>query len=112
MVDTGSQWTVISEKDWRRWRFSLGKLGKPKSFTGIGGCTILGYPMKNVIIRARDESGSLVTFIMPSVYFLETPKKKQKVSTFPSIIGVDFLIQNSLALYFDPKNKNAYLESI
>lgn len=112
MVDTGSQWTVISEKDWRRWRVSFSKLGKPKSFTGLGGCTTLGYPMKNVIIRVRDEGGALITFIMPNVYFLETPKKKREVSAFPSIIGVDFLIQNNLALYFDPKNKRAYFESI
>jgi len=55
---------------------------------------------------------SPVTFIMSSVYFLERPRRNKKVFAFPSIIGVDFIIQNNLALYFDPKNRNTYLESI
>ena len=111
MVDTGSHWTVISEVDWRRWRFSFGKLGKPRSFTGIGGGTILGYPMENVIIRAKNIEGDIVSFNMPFIYFLKSSKAKSKTSTFPSILGVDFLIQYKFILYFDSNNKVAYLET-
>ncbi len=62
----------------------------------------------------KTQCPSNVSYNVPDFGVLVPTKKglmkDQNVMAIPSIIGNNFLEENGLSLFFDPKNKNCYLE--
>ena len=113
-IDTGSSWNIISERDAELMNIPFSKLHRTKESVGVGGGTVIGYLIRNVVITFRDEKRRLIHKTLSKIYAIRTQKRnketRRKVLTFPSVLGVDFLIEHKFKLVFDPANKIAYLE--
>ena len=113
-IDTGSSWNIISERDAGLMNIPFSKLHRTKESVGVGGGTVVGHLIRNAVITFRDEKGKLVHKTLSKIYAIRTRKRnketRRKVLTFPSVLGVDFLIEHKFKLVFDPANKIAYLE--
>jgi len=114
-IDTGSSWNIISERDAKLMNIPFKKLHQTKDSVGVGGGTVIGHLIKNAVITFRDERRKLVHKTLSEIYAVRTMKRnketRRKVLTFPSVLGVNFLIEHNFKLVFDPANKNAYLET-
>jgi hypothetical protein len=114
-IDTGSPWTTLSLKDAKRiMGRHIPRLSRntPRHIK-IAGETVNSYPIENVSYHLRNEDGESSTFNSPQIYLLKstTSGRRSAMDTLPSIIGMDFLIEHNLAIYFDPAHKKAYLET-
>ena len=113
-IDTGSSWNILSERDSELMGIPFSKLHQKRTIVGVGGGTVIGHLIKNAVITFRNEEGKLMHRTISEIYAIRTMKRdkhtRKKVFTFPSILGVDFLIEQKFKLVFDPANKIAYLE--
>lgn len=79
----------------------------------MAGVILPGYSLKNVLIGLIDDSGTMKRINMAMVNVLDRPRQyRGEINHIPSIVGTDFLEDNTLALHFDPYNKTAYLIDI
>ena len=114
VVDTGSNQTFIGGKDCERFNISVKDL-PTKTPLRMGGFVYIikeiKYPIK---FYFRDEENKLkdIEFktFQVAVPTLNTDKGKNESSSFPSIIGTDFLYDNKFSLHFLPSKEEAYLE--
>ena len=106
IVDTGSPITLISLKDRERMRISKIKMNsinvKNNPIT-IGGGEVNSKIIRDVIIRMGNFSSEMPIQIVAD---------STGTSSHPSILGVDFLLENKLKLVFDPTNNKAFFESV
>jgi len=113
-VDTGAHESTICEKDALVLGVRYNRLGRPRKFVGVGGCSIQGFRMKDVILRFRDEKDEVISFNFPEIFVLKSTQKDIKTAEaskiIPSILGMRFLIENGFTFYYDPLNKIAFLE--
>lgn len=113
-IDTGSSWNILSERDSELMGIPFSKLHQKRTIVGVGGGTVIGHLIKNAVITFRNEEGKLMHRTISEIYAIRTMKRdkhtRKKVFTFPSILGVDVLIEQKFKLVFDPANKIAYLE--
>jgi len=113
-VDTGSSWTMISPKDTLLLQIPISKIRERKTSYGVGGAPVIGYAIKNAVFAFRNEERKLVYKVASLIYASQTEKRDreimERVLTFPSILGVEFLMEHKYKLVFDPFNSIAYLE--
>jgi len=104
LVDTGSDVTGISMKDFLNLRIPLESLGKPVS--GIHGLAgkVQRWKIENVELYALTEDDKLMKFKSMPIYVFKSEMY------CPSLLGRDFLILNNLKLFYDPNKKILYLE--
>jgi hypothetical protein len=111
-VDTGSPYTFISKTEALKMNLTSDKGGQQVS---IGGAPVLLHPIKNPSFKVFCEDKTICDVGIPVVNIalpIENNKNSQAVaSKLPSIIGMDLLIHNKLALFFDPSRGIAYLEN-
>ena len=111
-VDTGSPYTFISKTEALKMNLTSDKGGQQVS---IGGAPVLFHPIKNPTFKVFCEDKTICDVGIPIVNIalpIENNKNSQTVaSKLPSIIGMDLLIHNKLALFFDPSRGIAYLEN-
>ena len=106
IVDTGSPTTIIGLPDLKRMRISqnhIKDLESRKDPIAYGG----GQVVTKILQDARLRFGENFECIMPILI----PVSEIKNGMQPTILGVDFLINNKFSLFFDPNKKIAYFES-
>jgi len=106
IVDTGSPTTVLGSPDLKRMRVSqiqLQKLESRKEQIAYGG----GLVKTKILNGAQLKFGDYFECTMP----IQIPVDEIKDCNQPTILGVDFMIQNKFKLVFDPIKKEAYFES-
>lgn len=113
-LDTGANDSTICETDAKLLGIVHKKLEKPRTFKGVTGCTIDGYPLQNVTLRFRDEDDNVISIDIPEIYALKcTQKSKTAIEaskSIPSILGVQFLLDEKFKFFYDPSNRIAYIE--
>ena len=72
------------------------------------------YPLNNMTFSFKTQCPLNVCYNVPDFGVLVPTKKGLQTDKYmmaiPSIIGNNFLEENGLSLFFDPKNRNCYLE--
>ncbi len=86
-----------------------------KSHSKIGGQVFEEKSVKQVRLSIQDYEGELQRFYLEEFYASVPTKIKnqnavEEAKQIPSIIGMDFLREQKLALYCDPGRDLAYLE--
>lgn len=112
-VDTGGPLTILMPRDTDRlhFPFQASKKGLPHYIAGL---TFQAYEFEKATIVFRDEEKNRlrknisITALKPIKL---DDKSLQKAHQLPSIIGMDFLIDQDLSLYFYPRGKIAHLQS-
>ena len=116
VIDTGSPQSAICEKDALIMQIPFNRIRKSIRVYGIGGSSVEAKPIKRAVITFRNEEGGLEHRTLPVIYACRTTKRDMKTrslsQSLPSILGVDFLIDNRFRLVFDPVNLEAYLEEV
>ena len=111
-VDTGSPYTIVCKTD--ALKMNLNSTGDGRQIY-LGGAPILLYPIRSPSLKVICEDKSICNIGIPTVNIalpIEGNKKSVDVAVYlKSIIGVDLLIHNRLALNFDPSRNVAYLEN-
>ena len=112
-VDTGSPETFISQSDAFRLHVPMSSLPFLRN-AKIGGSTYELKRIREIELKFKTEEGELESITLPEFSVLEGTKRDikglQESNSVPSLMGVDFLTVNSLALYFNPSKNTAYLE--
>lgn len=113
-IDTGSSVTFLNVCDAHRLRISAQNFPF-KRHVQIGGGSLALHELGEVTVTCRDEIGGSVRLIdcqpLPVAVSLRRGEQDtQTAQSMPTIIGTDFLLQNKLALYFNPSENVAYLE--
>lgn len=113
IVDTGSPQTFISEGDALRLNLPLNKL-KFREHMRMAGSVFEVLEMRNVGLYVKTDEERSEKIELPYIGVARGTKKDSKsiqiAQSFPNILGIDFLKQNKLALYFNPSKNIAYLE--
>ena len=105
IIDTGSENTIISYKDARLLQISIQARPVVKRIQGIGGtkAQICEYNRRLVFFLTKDDRTKF------RVSSEKTYISKEEKGVNITIIGMDFLKENNLKLFYDP-NGEAYLE--
>jgi len=106
IVDTGSPVTILGIPDMKRMKISkiqISNLESRKEPISYGG----GQVNTKVLREAKLTFGEYFECIMP----VQIPVDELTECSQPTILGVDFLIENKLKFVFDPNKKEAYFES-
>lgn len=106
IIDTGSPTTIIGSADVQRMRISqiqMQKLTGEEKEVNLGGAQL----KTRILPEAQLSIENKIKVKIP----VQIPVKTVKGVPPPSIIGVDFLVAGRLKFFFDPNNKEAYLES-
>lgn len=104
LLDTGSDVTGISMKDFANLRISLESLGKPvSSIHGLAG-RVQRWKLDDVELFALTEDKEVKRFEPMTIYVFGSE------TYCPSLLGRDFLSLNNLKLFYDPANRVVYLE--
>ncbi len=113
VVDTGSNVSTLGYGDMAK--ISLPESSLPfKEHTHIGGQTLKLHEITNAFLAFQDSEGQLQRFkIIP--FYAAMPSKtsdaaRNVAKQIPSIIGLDFLKTNKLALHCNPSKDEAYFE--
>ena len=111
LVDTGSPWLSISPKDCRLLNIPQNFLENAREFASISfaGQKFRRLVAKEVKIHVLAENNTILEFAMPSISVLKPTKKSAETDLIPSVVGMDFMTKNGLALYCNPRKKEAYL---
>lgn len=120
-LDTGSSGTIMGENDVKKLGISFSELPRsPQPIAGWGGSTE-AFTLEDVRICLKDSEGALHDFHMKKLICGMNPKRR-RVRTkgvyriaevqsvpIPSVLGRDFLRDNSLVAHIDVRNKEVYL---
>jgi len=111
-VDTGSPYTFISKTEALKMNLTSNRDGQQVL---IGGAPVLFHPINSPSFKVFCEDKTICDIGIPTIYValpIKNNKNSQAVaSKLPSIIGMDLLIHNKFALFFDPSRGVAYLEN-
>jgi hypothetical protein len=115
LVDTGSPWIAITPHDAMMLNIPFPALKKATEFPTIvfAGHKFQRLLLTDVALRARNETGEIVTFDLPSISIL-SPTKETPLEEFkgiPSVLGADFLNTKGLCLHFNPSKTEAFLST-
>lgn len=107
LVDTGASTTSLIEEDVKRLKIpyaSLKKVDQPP--VGISGRVHEAYEIKRVSFKCRSSDGLFKTNL-PLIYALKnTPKG------IPSLLGTDFIDNNSLKLICSPSENSGFYKKV
>jgi len=104
IVDTGSPITILGLPDLKKMRVSqlkLKDLESRKETISYGGGQVRAKILRDNKIKIGEFECSVP---------IQIPVEEIKDCSQPTILGVDFLIENKLSLFFDPTKKEAYFE--
>lgn len=113
VVDTGSPRTCVAPRDMEKMRSIRIETLPPSSprYPGIGGFRFPAHSLKNVRLTFWDEKRNPVRIELQAIDVLGYPARDlERIKYIPTILGTDFLEDNGFALYFNPRDKIAYLE--
>jgi len=114
-IDTGSTYNIVSERDSEMMQIPFLRIHEKRAIFGVGGDSVTGHAVKNALIVFKDEEGKLVHKNLSLIYAVRTEKRDaetiRRVKTFPSILGINFLVEHKYKLIFDPANESAWLET-
>ena len=105
IIDTGSPFTILGGEDVNKMRLSqvqMKKLAGEEKEANLGGAQMKTRVLPEAEIRV---SGSVIKIPV------QVPVKILAGTPPPTILGVDFLLKGKFKFYFDPNNKEAYLET-
>ncbi len=112
-VDTGSDASFISHDDAMNMQIPLDSLSLRESFSMGSGKYNLAFGRPATLYFKTDE-GKILQINIPAIPVgLSTKKgnkREQEIGEIPSILGTDFLMENSLGLHFFPRKDEAWLE--
>lgn len=110
ILDTGSPTTILSYLDARRLQIPFNDSAKTKIIR-MGGAKYQGYSFNKTIFIFRSEDNKIIREEFPVCVVKPTsPKEQDDLSSFPTIIGMDFLKKKKYALFCDVDKGIAYLE--
>lgn len=113
IVDTGSPYTILSTNEILGTRMPIRTMQRGE-MVSLAGFRLFRYPINNVTLKFKTETGELFTGKLSIINAL-IPTKIDKntlndVKSIPNIVGHDFLEENKVSLYFNPSAKITYLE--
>lgn len=115
VVDTGCDVSCLSYADAVKTNFPLNTLKNPEP-TYLGGNVWNSYEITDVQISFIDEKGLIEQIPLKKFHIILPTKKSRealdRAKQIPSIIGLDFLLENKLALYVNPVKNDHYLERL
>jgi len=113
IIDTGSPETLISEGHALRFGIPINNL----SFFGhvnLGGAKFELFEVGEATIKLRDEKEQFIDFNFKRLCLAKSTKRDQSSlqasQAMPMILGVNFLEEHKLSLFFAPHENIAYLE--
>ncbi|MFH1420751.1 MAG: hypothetical protein ABIG30_02175 [Candidatus Aenigmatarchaeota archaeon] len=111
IIDTGSDTSFIGGDDSARFNVPVDRLPLFK-YVILGGTKIDLHLLKDVHLTFKNSESlpfkiKLAQFSMGKA----TWSRKSGFETVPSILGLDFLIENKLSLHLDVDKNEAYLET-
>lgn len=115
LIDTGSPFTVLSPSDILSSRMPISQMQSGQSVK-VGGARFYNHQLGAAIMTFKTEKNEPFKADLLNIGALVPTKLDQKtrdeVKPIPSIIGMDFLQQQKLALYCNPIAKMIYLEFV
>lgn len=115
VVDTGSTVSMIGYGD-------VEEMGLPQSslpfreHSFIGGTSMGLHTLRNIRLSFSDDEGGLQPFKLKefgaSIPSRKNVEARDHAKEIPSILGLDFLTLNNMALYCSPSRNVAYFEAI
>jgi hypothetical protein len=111
VIDTGSPYTFLSEKDAARLKVPLKELKPEKKLIGLGGkpFEILSFRQGRFNFKA-EEGMFTVNWPICLRSYAERQKYIYSPEELPSILGTDFMKENKFLLFYDPSKSVAYFE--
>lgn len=113
-LDTGSPESFFSKSDALRLQIPTNSLTFLPEPTRMGGYKYNMRHLGKTTFRVKNSDGKLESIILPQFAIAECTKKGEDAATealsFPSIIGIDFLLNNKFILYIDVAGNEAYLK--
>ena len=113
IVDTGSPYTILSTNEILGTRMPIRTMQRGE-MVSLAGFRFFRYPINNVTLKFKTETGELFTGKLSIINALIPTKIDKKtlndVKSIPNIVGHDFLEENKVSLYFNPSAKITYLE--
>jgi len=105
IVDTGSPSTILGSADLQKMRISqiqMRKLIGAEKELNIGGAQMKTRSLPEAELIIKDKVVKIP---------VQVPVKVIKGVPPPTVIGVDFLLEGKLKFFFDPTNRESYLET-
>jgi hypothetical protein len=113
LIDTGSYKSFVAPRDVKRMNISYSALPQPVSRpTGLGGLKHFVHVAKGVILSFRDEEGKSQRIELPEIDVLRSAGSEEEAKHVPTILGTEFLEIAGFSLFYNPKKKEAYLETV
>ena len=111
LLDTGSPFTTISPKDYKRTRLKIGKSHQATCLLAGVKFSRVSIP-KGVQYKFLNDKGKVITLYSDDTVFLVPIQKQNEkmVQSIPSILGIDFLKSNGLRFVTEPDSDIAYIE--
>lgn len=110
VVDTGAPYTLINSVDFKRLNLPIDILNH-RNYTKIGGCTVdCSTINRKTQLFLKDSEGKQISFDYKEFAFMKP--RDATTDTLPSLLGVDFLRENKLRLFFSPTENIAYMENV
>lgn len=112
LVDTGSPFTTLAPRDAEHFQIPVNRLPafQPSPRIRMAGYSCPAHQMSGVQLLFRDMEGKAAVFPVQMIA-LGLPPKSHGIESVPSIIGMDFLKQNRIALHHDPAKGESWLET-
>lgn len=110
-IDTGSPYTLFSEKDGLRLQFPYRRI-KEEETLGLGGGRIALHPCRKLEVWIRDMDGSIHRFGIDAYFSRATRRDRKSVAesqSVPNILGVDFLKSAGLGFVYNASKRVAVL---
>lgn len=106
VIDTGSSDTILSYKDATSLQIPIVSMPVVKKIQGISSnkAGLCEYK-KGLVLSLKKENGEFFSVKKETVYI-----SKEKEGANISILGMDFLAENNLQLFYDPHGE-AYLQT-
>jgi len=111
VVDTGSPYTTISPRDAFTFNLPISNWQKGETVS-LAGFVFYRHPL-DAILSFKDADRKLVHFKTNVAVLVPTKIDSQTISKMkdiPSLIGTDFMEDQSLSLFFDVHSDTAYFE--
>jgi len=109
VIDTGSPYTFLSERDAEKLKIPLKELETDKKLIGLGGKPFELLFFRHGKFNFRTEEGTIHS-ICWSIRLRNYAEQQKYREELPSILGTDFIKDNKFVLYYNPSRSIAYFE--
>jgi len=113
LIDTGCYKSSIAPRDVKRMNIPYSAFTQPVSRpVGLGGLKHFIHVAKGVTLSFRDEEGKSQRVELPEIDVLRSVGSEEEAKHVPTILGTEFLEKAGFSLFYNPKRKEAYLETV